>query len=46
LLEIAMLGTVDLPYPGLGPVAFERYATTAYDQARIRFTVFHTAEVY
>jgi hypothetical protein len=41
-----MLGPVDLPYTGLGPGAFERYATTAYDQARIRFAVFHTAEAY
>lgn len=37
---------VEEEHGSLGPVAFERYATTAYDQARIRFAVLHTAEVY
>lgn len=37
---------VEEEHGSLGPAAFERYATTAYDQARIRFAVLHTAEVY
>ncbi len=37
---------VEEEHGSLGPVAFERYAATAYDQARVRFAVFHTAEVY
>lgn len=37
---------VEEEHGSLGPVAFERYARTVYDQDRVRFVVLHTAEVY
>ncbi len=47
LMSVAVHAShVEEEHGSLGPDAFARWATTAYTQDRIRFTVLHTAEVY
>jgi pyrroloquinoline quinone (PQQ) biosynthesis protein C len=52
LTEDAMLSVavhasdVEEEHASLGPLAIQRYGTTAYDQENIRFAVTHTADMY
>lgn len=47
MLSIAVHASdVEEEHASLGPLAIERYGTTAYDQKNIRFAVKHTAEMY
>ena len=47
MLSVAVHASdVEEEHASLGPLAIERYGTTAYDQENIRFAVTHTAEMY